>query len=122
MQSVIWRKDSLTSFNFNLKETIMIESITDHVINDESQAMIRVITTTETELNGLISICENPNSGWIYSCDEDGNCYLFKDQHFKELEQFIVCYNCGYENFISEFLSCILAVVELHAKVQLCVF
>lgn len=83
----------------------MIKSITDNVMNNESQASIEAITAQNNDLDGEVTINESPNSGWIYAADENGECYLFSDNENKTLEKHISCPNCGYENFVSVFLS-----------------
>ena len=89
----------------------MIKSIKDNVLNEESQALVKAIASgkdyagKELEFYGNVEIHENPNSGWIYAADEDGNCYLFSDSDNTKLEKHVYCVNCGYENFKSEFIN-----------------
>ena len=81
----------------------MIKSIKDNVMNNESQALMKAINTQQTELYGNVEIHENPNSGWIYAADEDGECYLFSDNENTILERWVSCCECGYENYESEY-------------------
>ena len=89
----------------------MIKSIKDNVMNEESQALIKAIASgkdyagKDLDFWGDVTIEENPNSGWIYAADEDGNCYLFSDSDNTKLEKHVYCFNCGYENFESEFIN-----------------
>jgi rubredoxin len=83
----------------------MFKSITDNVCNDESRALVKAIINQGNDLNGVVMIEENPNSGWIYAADEDGNCWLFNSADWKEIEKHLYCPECGYENFESHFLE-----------------
>jgi len=97
----------------------MIKSIKDNVLNDESSKLTRSIYKNDTDLYGDVIIEQNPNSGFIYACDEDGNCYMFSDNKNTKLEKWINCPNCGYENYTSEFRNeltddcCIEYAIEL---------
>jgi len=83
----------------------MIKSVVDNVMNDESQALARAVYTQNSDLDGVVTIEENLNSGWIYAADENGECYLFSDSKNTCFEKHVSCPNCGYENFVSNFVD-----------------
>lgn len=50
-------------------------------------------------MSGNLQFDYNPNSDTIYLFDNDGNVGLLNEEG--KLEQFVTCFECGTENFIS---------------------
>lgn len=55
----------------------------------------------ESELDGNIAIEFNPNSGNVFLADSNYNVAMLNDND--ELENWVNCPNCGYENYLTEF-------------------
>lgn len=83
-----------------------ITSIKDNVMNEHSHELMKQVINADTDMMGAVEIEQNPNSGYIYAADENGECYLFPCHFYSRnptIERFISCPECGYENFVFNF-------------------